>query len=94
MGWSGKDSVDDIVAKYNASSREILRSWIKLYNTNKELMDYDPKREVYMAGARRKTTLEECKEIVEYCIAQNRNYKSTASKYGFSHSQVYSCKEI
>ena len=87
---SGEGSVDDIVAKYNVSSREVLRNWIKLYNTNKELKDYDPKREVYMADARRKTTLEERKEIVEYCIAHDRNYKDAASKYGVSYSQVYS----
>ena len=87
---SGEGSVDDIVAKYNVSSREVLRNWIKLYNTNKELKDYDPKREVYMADARRKTTLEERKEIVEYCIAHDRNYKGAASKYGVSYSQVYS----
>ena len=87
---SGKSSVNDIVAKYNISSEYVLRNWIKLYNTNKELKDYDPKREVYMADARRKTTLEERKEIVEYCIAHDRNYKGAASKYGVSYSQVYS----
>ncbi len=87
---SGKSSVNDIVAKYNISSEYVLRNWIKLYNTNKELKDYDPKREVYMADARRKTTLEERKEIVEYCIAHDRNYKDAASKYGVSYSQVYS----
>ena len=87
---SGEGSVDDIVAKYNVSSREVLRNWIKLYNTNKELKDYDPKREVDMADARRKTTLEERKEIVEYCIAHNRDYKGAASKYGVSYSQIYS----
>ena len=87
---SGKGSVNDIVAKYNISSEYVLRNWIKLYNTNKELKDYDPKREVYMADARRKTTLEERKEIVEYCIAYDRNYKGAASKYGVSYSQVYS----
>ena len=87
---SGEGSVDDIVAKYNVSSREVLRNWIKLYNTNKELKDYDPKREVDMADARRKTTLEERKEIVEYCIAHNRDYKGALSKYGVSYSQIYS----
>ena len=87
---SGKSSVNDIVAKYNISSEYVLRNWIKLYNTNKELKDYNPKREVYMADARRKTTLEERKEIVEYCIAHDRNYKDAASKYGVSYSQVYS----
>ena len=43
-----------------------------------------------MAEARRKTTLEERKEIVEYCIKHGRNYKNTASKYDVSYSQVYS----
>ena len=85
----GEGSVDEIVAKYNISSREVLRNWIKRYNANKELKDYDPKREVYMADARRKTTLEERKEITEYCIAHNKDYKGTAALYAVSYSQVY-----
>lgn len=87
---SGIGSVDDIVAKYNISNREVLRKWIQRYNANKELKDYDPKREVYMANARRKTTLEERKEIVAYCITHNKDYKGTAALYGVSYSQVYS----
>lgn len=43
-----------------------------------------------MAEARRKTTLEERKEIVDYCISHNNDYKGTASKYEVSYSQVYS----
>ena len=43
-----------------------------------------------MAEARRKTTIEERKEIVKYCIEHNRNYKETASIYDVSYSQVYS----
>jgi transposase-like protein len=85
----GGGSVDDIVAKYNISGRQVLRSWIKLYNANMELKDYDPKREVYMADAKRKTTLEERKEIVEYCITHGRDYKNTAALYDVSYSQVY-----
>ena len=54
------------------------------------LKDYDPKREVYMAEARRKTTIEERKEIVEYCLKHNRDYKETSSIYAVSYSQVYS----
>ena len=87
---SGIGSMDDIVAKYNISNREMLRKWIQRYNANKELKDYDPKREVYMANARRKTTLEERKEIVAYCITHNKDYKGTAALYGVSYSQVYS----
>ena len=43
-----------------------------------------------MAEARRKTTLEERKEIVDYCISHNNNYRGTAIKYEVSYSQVYS----
>lgn len=42
-----------------------------------------------MASARRKTTLEERKEIAEYCIAHGKDYKGTASFYDVSYSQVY-----
>ena len=86
----GEGSVNDIVAKYNISSRWVLRSWIQRYNANKELKDYDPKREVYMASARRKTTLEKRKEITEHCISHNKDYKGTAALYDVSYSQVYS----
>ena len=43
-----------------------------------------------MAKARRKTTIDERKEIVDYCIEHNRNYKETAALYNVSYSQVYS----
>ena len=85
----GEGSVDEIVAKYNISDRRVLRNWIERYNANKELKDYDPKREVYMADARRKTTLKERKEITEYCIAHDKDYKGTATLYNVSYSQVY-----
>ena len=87
---SGEGSIDDIVAKYNISSRQVLRRWIIKYNANRELKDYDPKREVYMATTRRKTTIEERKEIVKYCINHKRNYKDTAALFDVSYSQIYS----
>jgi transposase len=87
---SGSMSADEIIAKYNISTLCVLRQWIKRYNANRELKDYDPKREVYMAEARRKTTIDERKEIVEYCINHNRNCKDTAAKFDVSYSQVYS----
>ena len=87
---NGEGSVDDIIAKYEISSRSVLRNWIKVYNANRELKDYNPKQEVYMAEARRKTTIEERKEIVNYCIDHNRDYKNTAAKFDVSYSQVYS----
>lgn len=85
----GKGSLRSISYKYGIPSKETLRRWILLYNANRELKDYCPEREVYMAEARRKTTIAERKEIVEYCINHNRNYKQTAVKYDVSYSQVY-----
>ena len=87
---SGQGSANDIAAKYNISDDSVLRKWIMQYNAHMELKDYDPKREVYMAEARRKTTLSERKEIVEYCVEHNKDYKGTAALYGVSYSQVYS----
>ena len=86
----GEGSLNEIVGKYNISSQCVLSDWIQRYNANQELKDYDPKREVYMANARRKTTLEERKEIVKYCIAHDKDYKGTAAFYDVSYSQVYS----
>lgn len=87
---SGEGSVDDIVFKYNLTTRKVLIRWIGCYNANRELKDYYPKKEVYMAEAKRKTTMEERKVIVDYCLKHNRDYKGTASIYGVSYDQVYS----
>jgi transposase-like protein len=87
---SGDGSLEDVAAKYKIPSSETLRQWVLSYNANRTLVDYNPKPEVYMANARRKTTIEERKEIVEYCLAHNRNYKDTAILYDVSYSQVYS----
>ncbi|WP_167958903.1 helix-turn-helix domain-containing protein [Anaerosporobacter faecicola] len=86
----GKGSLQSIAAKYGIPSKEALRKWVLMYNANRLLKDYDPKREVYMAEARRKTTIEERKKIVEYCLSHNRDYKGTASLFDVSYSQVYS----
>lgn len=86
---SGEASSVDLAHQYDISSG-LLRNWIRRYNANIELKDYNPKQEVYMAKARRKTTIDERKEIVNYCIEHNRNYKETAVLYNVSYSQVYS----
>ena len=87
---TGEGSIAEITFKNGITSTHVLRDWISKYNANRELKDYNPKREVYMAEARRKTTIEERKEIVEYCIKHNRDYKGTASIYDVSYNQVYS----
>ena len=84
----GKGSLEEISRKYHIPSNITLRQWIKMYNSNRELRDYDPKPEVYVAMPK-KTTKEERQEIVAYCLEHGRNYKETAEKYGASYSQVY-----
>lgn len=86
---SGKGSIRQITAQNNISNHYVLSSWIKKYNANMELKDYIPEKEIYMASARRKTTIEERKEIVEYCLAHGNDYKGTAKAYDVSYSQVY-----
>ena len=86
---SGEGSYKNISVKYKLRSKKQLQEWVSLYNANRELKDYCPNREVYMAEARRKTTIEERKEIVEYCITHNRDYKGTASIYDISYNQIY-----
>lgn len=85
---NGEGSSIDLGLKYDFHP-SVLRNWIRLYNSHIELKDYEPKQEVYMAEAKRKTTFEERKEIVEHCVNNNRNYKNTAAKYDVSYSQVY-----
>ena len=89
MYLRGEGSLREICAKYNIGNHSILERWVKQYTANKELRDYDPGREVYMAGARRKTTQEERKEIVEYCLEHDLDYKNTAAKFDVSYHQVY-----
>ena len=47
-----------------------------MYNANIELKDYAPKRGLYMAKARRKTTIDERKEIVNYYAIKDYTVKS------------------
>lgn len=86
----GEASVTNLCAKYGIKAHSTLQKWILLYNSDMELKDYDPKQEVYMASARRKTAINERKEIVTYCIEHEHDYKVTAEKYDVSYSQVYS----
>lgn len=85
----GYSSVIELCVKYQISSESMLYKWISLYNANKELKDYTPNREVYMAEARRKTTFEERIEITKYCIEHDKDYKGTATIYDVSYNQVY-----
>ena len=63
---NGNGSATELCARYRIPRDGTLLKWVSLYNANRELKDYCPNREVYMADERRKTTIEERKEIVKY----------------------------
>lgn len=85
---SGHDSLNKIIQKYNISSTAVLRKWIKKYNSHRELNDTG-KGMTNSMTSRRKTTLEERIQIVNYCIQHQKNYQLTAEIYEVSYQQVY-----
>ncbi len=84
----GKGSLREISRKYKIPGNGTLLSWIRVYNSNRELRDYSPRPEVYVA-MRKKTTKEERQEIVRYCLEHGKDYTETAARYEVSYSQVY-----
>ncbi|MBD8075385.1 helix-turn-helix domain-containing protein [Bacillus thuringiensis] len=80
---SGHDSLNKIIQKYNISSTAVLRKWIKKYNSHRELNDTG-KGMTNSMTSRRKTTLEERIQIVNYCIQHQKNYQLTAESYEVS----------
>jgi len=73
-------SDEKIINKYNISSRSVLKKWIRKYNSHIEIVDYNPKPEVYMAKSR-KTTYEERIAILSDCLEYEKNFKEIAIQY-------------
>jgi transposase len=85
---NGEGSYVELAAKYNIRSDSILKSWVLKYNKGIENKTYDPKGAVYTMKSR-KTTIEERKEIVDFVIKNEMNYKGTAEKYNVPYANVY-----
>ena len=84
----GGISAQSLANKYNISTREIVRQWILKYNDGMEIRQYDPKGDIYTMKSR-KTTIEERKEIVQYVIEKDYDYKGAADKYAVPYTNVY-----
>ena len=88
---NGEGSQAYICRKFKIKDRKTLRTWIKVYNSHRELR---PSRgrgsDIYMTKGRN-TTYEERVEIVSYCIENGNDYTVTIEKYGVSYQQIYSC---
>lgn len=82
-----KGSLRDISQKYGIRNKQQLRCWIKAYNTHGEIKSRGSGGGSYMRK-NRKTTYEERLEIVQDCLANDKNYGATAKKYECSYQQV------
>ena len=80
-------SLSAICQRFGLRSPTQLRRWIKRYNSHEELKASGTGGTVIMTKGR-KTTFEERVEIVQYCIAHNRNYAKTAEQYQVSYQQA------
>lgn len=85
---SGHYSLSQVIQKYNISRTAVLRKWIKKYNSHRELKDTGKGLTSSMTN-RRKTTLEERIQIVNYCLQHRKNYQLAAESYEVSYQQVY-----
>ena len=83
----GKSSQADIVKKYHLRSSRQLHDWIKVYTTHGEINSRGSGGGSYMRKARQ-TTPEERLEIVQDCLANDKNYGAMALKYNCSYQQV------
>jgi transposase len=84
---AGYCSQNDICKKYGIRSKGKLQTWIKKYNGHEELKSSGTGGSIVMTKGR-KTTFEERVEIVQYCIAHDRNYAQTAEQYQVSYQQA------
>lgn len=84
---SGGGSLRNTCKKFNISDPSVLRDWIKLYTGGKKIKSTGKGRVKMTKG--RKTTLQERVEIVQYTLANDRNYQEAADKYQVSYQQVY-----
>ena len=85
---AGNVSQLELVEKYGLSSPSVLAKWVAKYNAHEELKSTSGG---FLMSTRktRATTLAERIEIVNYCLANNRNYAETAIKYDVTYQNVY-----
>lgn len=84
---SGNYSMNEVVRKYEMSSRSLLKQWIRNYNDHRELKEMKRMNNSMIKG--RSTTLEERLEIVMYCVQNMKNYHQTSEHFNVSYQQVY-----
>ena len=86
---SGSMSQQEICKKYKISSKTQLQRWILWYNSHKKLKSIGSGGKRLMTKGR-KVTFDEKVEIVQYCIANGKDYYAAMEKYQISYQQIYS----
>jgi len=77
-----------IVAANNNITESMVRNWYKVYNAYGDVKEYNPSPEVYSMKSR-KVSLEEKKEIIQYVLHNNSDYKGAALKYAVPYANVF-----
>ena len=84
---NGAGSLQAVAAHYGLRSKHPLQNWLKSYNTHGEIKSRSSGGGSYMRKARQ-TTSKERLDIVQDCLAHNKNYGAMALKYNCSYQQV------
>ncbi len=83
----GDGSLLEIMGRYKIRTKKALQDWIKQYNAHGEISVRTSGRGSYMSKSRQ-TTPEERLEIVQDCLANDKNYGAMALKYNCSYQQI------
>ncbi|BAG24948.1 transposase [Limosilactobacillus reuteri subsp. reuteri JCM 1112] len=78
----------EVLIKYKIRHISQLKQWIIQYNSDKLTVAYATRKRVKKMG--RKVSFDEKKQIVQWTINHQNNYKEAASKYDISYQRVYS----
>jgi len=81
-------SKEELIRKYEISSRSVLTQWINKYNSHRELKSTAKGRSHSMTNGRA-TSWKERIEIVQFCIVNSNDYQQTAEVHQVSYQQVY-----
>ena len=87
---NGEGSIQALTIKYGIPNHSTVWKWISLYNSHKELKATPVAAEVYMAESKKRLSLEERMDVIQYCIEHDHDYVQAASRYGLKYWQVYS----
>jgi transposase-like protein len=83
----GEGSYPEVAIKYKIPSDDTVRCWVLKYNGHERLKASGTGGSTIMTKGR-KTTFNERVDIVQYCIAHERNYAETSEKYQVSYQQA------